>query len=55
MKTMNHLGKSFIVGGLIGIAVTKMIVPEPDKNMSRTLKFGMKKFFRVMSAMKRMM
>lgn len=52
---MNNLGKSFIVGDLIGIAVSSMIEPMPQKNMSNTIRYGMKKFFRTMTAMKRMM
>lgn len=52
---MNNFGKSFIVGGLIGVAVSKMIEPMSERGMSRTWNFGMKKFFRAMSAMKRMM
>lgn len=54
---MNNLGKSFIVGGLIGIAISSMIEPEPmpQRNMSNTIRYGMRKFFRTMTAMKRMM
>lgn len=55
MKTMSNLGKSFIVGGLIGMAVTKIIEPMQERTMSKRMRFGMKKFFRAMTAMKRLM
>jgi hypothetical protein len=52
---MKNLSKSFIVGGLIGMAVSSVMEPMPEKTINKKFKFGMRKFLKAISTMKRMM